>query len=1778
MAIPNRRIARSLVTVIALSLFTSIGLTPNFLPPASAAIVTTGTCSVDGTNITTGNIIDTTGTDGACTIRLTSGTSSFLVPSGVSSVTAVVVGGGGGGGFGGNGGGGGAGAVISSDTGVSVTPGGVISGTVGGGGTSGYVSSTQSTWTKGGKGEDSSLTINSATYVASGGGGGSAYGTEADSGGSGGGKAINGNGPGNGYNIDYLAWTERVFSGSFHSGVGGGGGGGAGGSPATNSSNGAIGVTIWGYSVGGGGSGWQGGNATVAAPFGGGSPRDSSYNCPSSTCNGDANTGGGGGGGGAGGSGVIVIKFVPARGQGTIAQANGFQINRTSTFTFTRTGTAPTSTSATYQWQVKPAGSSTWSNVTTGSGGTSLTYQTPNLGPSDNGNTYRIAVTDSQATYGISTTTYTETSVQSLFTPPGTDTDTALALNGTNQFADVADTTSSVFDITGTFTLQAWVRPADACPGSGSVISKNVSYMLYCQAGKWMVMALANGTSGSGDPTSIDVEANEWHHIAVSKVSTSGNILFYYDGVLVQTIATGVTTMTPNNNPFRIGQYTGSYFFKGQIDQVQIYNTQRTQIQISADMNAYGLINESALVAYYDFNEGGGSALYNREVGANSATDLTLTGSPAWQDVKWSSTTAVPAYTIVKFDRTYITSNGGWRVPSGVSRVSAIVVAGGGGGGARAAGGGGAGGLVYRQTLTLSVGAVESITVGQGGLGGYSMPVFTNRQGLNGGDSQFGTHTSAMGGGGGGGAGDAGNTYRAGLNGGSGGGASGDAAGNGSSAAFGYGQQASSKGYGLGNNGGSGMSGTYWNGGGGGGSGGVGQNASTTSWVAGNGGAGTLDPVGGSNLCLAAGGGGGTVNGGTKAGDAGRCASGTVTAGAGTIGAVIAGSATANSGSGGGGSGYNSTDVGGGHGGSGVIIIRWITALKPSFTPPTIAYLNAGMTETFTTDVAQDSATVTLTRTFRWESSTTGVNGTYSVIKQGTGANNAFFSWVPMDTATSGSTFAYRVIVTDSDTAGLFIVETSTPVWAIINRALNVSGSTSIGKAINLAKSETYTITLGTSTYRPTLSPVIPGITLDTSTAGLAVIRIAETMTVGTYYETLTVIDSVSATIVTPLTIVVSPPPSFTSSSEQVDSSTVLYLDAGNSASLTPGTSAAWKDLSGRGLQANLPPSSYPVGTTSCSAPVYSSDYRGILNFATDTCGYVPNVGASNLTNNYTYQAWVKRNGSMQVGSVDADYTSIVATPWTTGRQVGLTLHWRHVLNSADYYLEAGVWGNSTWYAAKWPTAVPVNTWVFVTVTFNGSTITISLDDQTPVSAPVSAAIDKSNIDSGLIIGKRFDSGAGYFFNGSLAYLRLYNRILSGSEITQNYNATKTRFESSNQSPLQLVQKYGQTQQETFTATSGYGAKATTVTVGNRAGINWDTATVTNQIKLSIQESLTVGIYNDTMTVTDSLGQSSYLPIKMVISKADTITVTVRNPKTRVYTGQPAASLPDIAIVGLVSSDTGTATRVYSAPASLPGATDTYSALVRSSVVPTEVETYTVTGETLTSLTVGSLSNYQGVIYETSTLTITKAKQPALLVNYYGAIAGTPFTLQTYGGAGTGAFSETVTAGSTAANCSVTGRVLSNTSPSNETKTCVVLLTRAASRNYFIETATATIYFMAYVINQPSQVGSGPGIGLSGATAITLDPNQAPTITGLSTTNLSLSASGNFTITGGGFGLTQVTVKFWRNKSILVTSSDGSTLVIPIASIAPLSPTTGKVLVVAGNGTAVSIDTLTITP
>jgi hypothetical protein len=807
------------------------------------------------------------------------------------------------------------------------------------------------------------------------------------------------------------------------------------------------------------------------------------------------------------------------------------------------------------------------------------------------------------------------------------------------------------------------------------------------------------------------------------------------------------------------------------------------------------------------------------------------------------------------------------------------------------------------------------------------------------------------------------------------------------------------------------MSGTYWNGGGGGGSGGAGQNASTTSWVAGNGGAGTLDPVGGSNLCLAAGGGGGTINTGTSAGAGGICASGTVTAGAGTVGAVIAGSATANSGSGGGGSGYQTTDVGGGHGGSGVIIIRWITASKPIFTQPTNDTTTAGITDTITVSANPISP---LTRNYRWQVSTdTGT--TWVNASTGSGITSNTYTTPILDTSTSGSRVQYRVVVTDSDTAGLFIVDTSTAVFIVINPAITFSG-TFTSQKYGEGDSDTFTVLNGTGNKTVVrTSSARTGITWNFTTLNTAVVNVAPTVSVGTYLETITATDTRGAQTQLLVSVVVT----------KADTITVTALDRSDTYT---------------GSALTFTPTFTVVGLkNSDTVTPISWEYTGADNAGT------------------TYSTSTTR--PMNAGS----YTINPVTP----------------LSLLDSY-----------------TAV---TRVTSTITISRATRTISM---TAPTSPLKYGETRTVIAT---------PSAGSL-DGTVSYLT-----------STSDSCTITS------STIRAVQSAGTC---SFTAT---------ISRGN----NFETATTTS-------------------------------PVTTTLTKADTITVQVRNSVTLTYTGSPAASVPTLNIVGLVHTDTATATRLYSHSASAVGAPESYAALTDSSVVPTNVETYTVSATDL-MFTSGLASNYHNVVKETSTLIINQANQLPLQIAMYGASVGSSFTIVTDGGSGGGLVTETTTAGSTASNCAISSRVLTMTSTVQSF--CNILVTKGASRNFKAETATAQITFYLFIptVSAPVQ-GSGPNMSLTGENDVTVDLVGAPTITSLSATTISLSAGGSLTIGGTGFGTSSLTVKFSRDKTVTITPTNGTTIIVPFADIAASGGQSGRIMVVTAGGIGVSVDRLTINP
>jgi hypothetical protein len=157
------------------------------------------------------------------------------------------------------------------------------------------------------------------------------------------------------------------------------------------------------------------------------------------------------------------------------------------------------------------------------------------------------------------------------------------------------------------------------------------------------------------------------------------------------------------------------YPFIGNIDEVKVWQTARTQAQIISDAHSYGPTNDSNLKIYYDFNDVSGSSLVNRASGADASTTLTLKNSPSFTPIETSTVSA--GTKVVKFPRSYISANG-WKPPLGVSSINLLAVGGGGGGGNNVGNGGGGGGGYQINNVAVSSSSNINVKVGTGGNGG----------------------------------------------------------------------------------------------------------------------------------------------------------------------------------------------------------------------------------------------------------------------------------------------------------------------------------------------------------------------------------------------------------------------------------------------------------------------------------------------------------------------------------------------------------------------------------------------------------------------------------------------------------------------------------------------------------------------------------------------------------------------------------------------------------------------------------------------------------------------------------------------------------------------------------------------------------------------------------------------------------------------------------------------------------------------------------------------------
>jgi len=570
------------------------------------------------------------------------------------------------------------------------------------------------------------------------------------------------------------------------------------------------------------------------------------------------------------------------------------------------------------------------------------------------------------------------------------DTDTVMTVDGSTNYAMVAD--SANVELANDFTVELWVNPSDITSYQDFVVKEN-SFLFGMAAGNFGY-ALFGGGTWSWENSGVKAAKDAWQHVAFTRAAGQNAVNVYVNGKLAYAgtanyLGTGSLADNSSNVYFGARSVNNNgvmaEMFTGKMDEIKIWNTVRTLTQIQSDMNLWGATDYTNLKQYYDFNDISGTSILNKVPSPASGTTLTMVNTPTIGTV--DSTTISAGKTIKTFPKSYLTSNGGFKIPGNVSSLEALLVAGGGGGGGYAwGGGGGAGGVVYDSNYPVTAGTFLPIAVGGAGFAGrYIAAASADNHAGNGGDSWIGSSSfAAIGGGGGAG-------YANGLAGSASTGYAGGSSGGSSEQGTGYtisspailqttptGATAS-----YGNLGGSEPSGSYHAGSGGGGAGSVGG-TTTTQDVGASGGDGlyfaltdsaSVGVLSNSHYYIAGGGGGG--------GNTGR---GTVSAGGG-IGAYASGVGASGKPLTGGGGGGAYWSVGG-SGGSGVVILAYVNFFGAS--------VNISVGAKKSTRVIagnQITATTTSTGTVTFYANGRLINGCKNVAVSGT---TATCNWKPL--------------------------------------------------------------------------------------------------------------------------------------------------------------------------------------------------------------------------------------------------------------------------------------------------------------------------------------------------------------------------------------------------------------------------------------------------------------------------------------------------------------------------------------------------------------------------------------------------------------------------------------------------------------------------------------------------------------------------------------------------------------------------------------------------------------
>ena len=247
-----------------------------------------------------------------------------------------------------------------------------------------------------------------------------------------------------------------------------------------------------------------------------------------------------------------------------------------------------------------------------------------------------------------------------------------LSFDGINDRIDCGNDPS--VQITGnTITLEAWIYPTAWKPNiwEGNIIDKEqwtpeAGYMLRCGDNGRVNFNIGNFGWNELNTGANTLVLNQWQHVAGTYDGSMMRV--YVDGVLIDSLAT-TTSIGNTTEHLTIGDNSFSgRNFDGTIDEVRIWNIQRTQAELQAAMNSEFCTIPAGLVAYYQLDEGIAGGANGTTTIAYDATGNANNGDVQNLALSGTSSNWVTGQTLtdgMSVAATMATSCGSYTVPSG---------------------------------------------------------------------------------------------------------------------------------------------------------------------------------------------------------------------------------------------------------------------------------------------------------------------------------------------------------------------------------------------------------------------------------------------------------------------------------------------------------------------------------------------------------------------------------------------------------------------------------------------------------------------------------------------------------------------------------------------------------------------------------------------------------------------------------------------------------------------------------------------------------------------------------------------------------------------------------------------------------------------------------------------------------------------------------------------------------------------------------------------------------